>query len=72
MAHESGVTVEGEIGVLGGIEDGHGAGGTGLEHITDPDQAVEFVERPAWMPWRSPSAPATALTSSPRSPTAPS
>jgi len=44
-AHERGVTVEGEIGVLGGIEDGHGAGGTGLEHITDPDQAVEFAER---------------------------
>jgi fructose-bisphosphate aldolase class II len=39
------VTVEGEIGVLGGVEDGHGAGGTGLEHITDPDQAVEFAER---------------------------
>ena len=30
MAHDKGVTVEGEIGVLGGIEDGHGAGGTGL------------------------------------------
>ncbi len=44
-AHERGVTVEGEIGVLGGIEDGHGAGGTGLEHVTDPDQAVEFAER---------------------------
>ena len=44
-AHERGVTVEGEIGVLGGVEDGHGAGGTGLEHITDPDQAVEFAER---------------------------
>ncbi len=44
-AHPRGVTVEGEIGVLGGIEDGHGAGGTGLEHVTDPDQAVEFAER---------------------------
>ncbi len=44
-AHAKGVTVEGEIGVLGGIEDGHGAGGTGLEHVTDPDQAVAFVER---------------------------
>ena len=44
-AHARGVTVEGEIGVLGGIEDGHGAGGTGLEHVTDPDQAVEFAER---------------------------
>jgi fructose-bisphosphate aldolase class II len=44
-AHERGVTVEGEIGVLGGVEDGHGAGGSGLEHVTDPDQAVEFVEQ---------------------------
>ncbi len=45
FAHDKGVTVEGEIGVLGGVEDGHGAGGSGLEHITDPDQAVEFVEK---------------------------
>ena len=45
FAHARGVTVEGEIGVLGGVEDGHGAGGSGLEHLTDPDQAVEFAER---------------------------
>jgi fructose-bisphosphate aldolase class II len=45
IAHEKGVSVEGEIGVLGGIEDGHGAGGSGLEHVTDPDQAVEFAAR---------------------------
>ena len=47
VAHAMGVTVEGEIGCLGGIEDGHGAGMTGeeaLEHLTDPDQAVDFVE----------------------------
>ena len=44
-AHLRGVSVEGEIGVLGGVEDGHGAGGSGLEHVTDPDQAVEFAER---------------------------
>jgi len=44
-AHARGVTVEGEIGVLGGIEDGHGAGGSGLDHVTDPDQAVEFAEQ---------------------------
>jgi fructose-bisphosphate aldolase class II len=44
-AHEHGISVEGEIGVLGGIEDGHGAGGSGLDHVTDPDQAVEFAER---------------------------
>jgi fructose-bisphosphate aldolase, class II len=45
IAHKRGVTVEGEIGVLGGIEDGHGAGGSGLDHVTDPDQAVEFVKK---------------------------
>jgi fructose-bisphosphate aldolase, class II len=45
FAHERGITVEGEIGVLGGVEDGHGAGGSGLDHLTDPDQAVEFAER---------------------------
>ena len=43
MAHAKGVTVEGEIGVLGGIEDGHGAGLDGLSHVTDPEQAAEFV-----------------------------
>ena len=42
MAHEKGVTVEGELGTLGGIEDGVGSGEVNL---TDPDQAVEFVER---------------------------
>src|ERR671911_833808 len=42
MAHEVGVTVEGELGTLGGIEDDVGSGEVNL---TDPDQAVEFVER---------------------------
>jgi len=70
-AHERGVTVEGEIGVLGGVEDGHGAGGSGLEHITDPDQAVEFAERTGVDAWPSLSARATAHTSSPRSRMAP-
>jgi fructose-bisphosphate aldolase class II len=41
-AHPRGVSVEGELGTLGGIEDGHGSGQV---HLTDPDQAVEFVER---------------------------
>jgi fructose-bisphosphate aldolase class II len=41
-AHDLGVSVEGELGTLGGIEDGVGSGQT---HLTDPDQAVEFVER---------------------------
>ena len=44
-AHPRGVTVEGELGCLGGIEDGHGADLDALAHLTDPDQAVEFVER---------------------------
>jgi fructose-bisphosphate aldolase class II len=41
-AHAVGVSVEGELGTIGGIEDGHGSGGA---QLTDPDQAVEFVER---------------------------
>jgi fructose-bisphosphate aldolase class II len=41
-AHDLGISVEGELGTLGGIEDGVGSGQT---HLTDPDQAVEFVER---------------------------
>ena len=45
-AHALGVSVEGEIGALGGIEDGHGAGLSeeeAKEHLTDPDQAEQFV-----------------------------
>jgi fructose-bisphosphate aldolase class II len=41
-AHARGVTVEGELGTLGGIEDGVGSGEVNL---TDPDQAVDFVQR---------------------------
>ena len=54
LAHARGVTVEGELGCLGSLEtgegekeDGHGAEGV-LSHdqlLTDPEQAVEFVER---------------------------
>jgi len=52
MAHWGGVSVEGELGVLGSLEtgkgdkeDGHGAEGT-LSHdqlLTNPDEAVKFV-----------------------------
>ena len=45
-AHAVGASVEGELGALGGIEDGHGAGLTEEElklHLTDPDQAERFV-----------------------------
>ena len=41
-AHDHGVTVEGEIGTLGGIEDGVGSGRT---HLTVPEEAAEFVEK---------------------------
>ncbi len=41
-AHDRGVSVEGELGTLGGIEDGVGSGKT---HLTDPDEAVEFVAK---------------------------
>jgi fructose-bisphosphate aldolase, class II len=46
IAHPLGITVEGELGVLGGIEDGHGAGlaAGDTEHLTDPAQAQEFVK----------------------------
>jgi fructose-bisphosphate aldolase class II len=53
-AHSLGVSVEGELGVLGSLvtgtgdkEDGHGAEGklTLDQLLTDPDQAVDFVTR---------------------------
>ncbi len=40
-AHKSGVSVEGELGTLGGIEDGVGSGKVML---TDPDEAIRFIE----------------------------
>jgi fructose-bisphosphate aldolase class II len=46
-AHAAGVTVEGELGTLGGIEDSHGAGLSpeeALKHLTDPGQAEQFVK----------------------------
>lgn len=54
LAHSIGVSVEGELGVLGSLEklsgdkeDGHGAEGqlTLEQLLTDPDQAADFVER---------------------------
>lgn len=54
IAHTLGVSVEGELGVLGSLErlggeaeDGHGAQGklTLEQLLTDPDQAIDFVER---------------------------
>ena len=48
LAHPLGVTVEAELGCLGGIEDGHGAGLSADEvdeHLTDPNQCEDFVAR---------------------------
>ncbi|HHP7232534.1 MAG TPA: class II fructose-bisphosphate aldolase [Xenococcaceae cyanobacterium] len=54
VAHSIGVSVEGELGCLGSLEtgqgeaeDGHGFEGTLSKDqlLTDPDEAVEFVER---------------------------
>lgn len=54
VAHSIGVSVEGELGCLGSLEtgkgdkeDGHGAEGVLSKEqlLTDPDEAVEFVER---------------------------
>jgi len=40
-AHEFGVSIEGELGTLGGIEDGVGSGKVML---TDPEEAVKFIK----------------------------
>lgn len=48
FAHARGVTVEAELGCLGGIEDGQGAGLSEEEaqnHLTDPTEAGDFVEQ---------------------------
>jgi len=54
LAHDVGVSVEGELGCLGSLEtgqgdaeDGHGADGvlTRAQLLTDPDQALDFVQR---------------------------
>ena len=54
MAHELGITVEGELGCLGSLEtmkgdkeDGHGAEGTMTREqlLTDPEQAADFVKK---------------------------
>jgi len=42
IAHPLGITVEGELGCLGGIEDGIGSG---QEKLTDPNKVKEFVEK---------------------------
>ena len=63
-AHPLGITVEGELGTLGGIEDGVGSGRINL---TDPDQAESFVRIRIWMRWRLQLEPRTVHTSSRKS-----
>ncbi len=79
MAHACGVSVEGELGCLGsletgmaGEEDGIGAEGKlDMEQmLTDPEEAAEFVKATHVDARPLPSAPATALTSSPSRPRA--
>ena len=67
LAHARGVSVEGELGSLGGIEDGDGSGEV---HLTDPDEADEFVRARASTRWPSRSAPPRRLQVHARSPTA--
>jgi ketose-bisphosphate aldolase len=76
FAHAIGVSVEAELGVLGSLEtmkgdkeDGHGADGnmTREQLLTDPTRPPTSSSKPTATRWPSPSAPATAPTSSPRS-----
>lgn len=43
-AHDKGISVEAELGQLGGVEE-HVSVSEEKAHLTDPDQAVEFVQR---------------------------
>jgi fructose-bisphosphate aldolase, class II len=78
VAHEAGVVVEAELGMLGGIEEDV----VGLDaeeyqknlhkFLTDPQEAKDFSPAPASTRWRWPSAPATARSSSSTRPSWPS
>ena len=74
FSHACGVSVEGELGCLGSLETGRPAKKTALAQkacsITARCSPIRkkpltLLSKPRWMPWPSPSAPATALTSSP-------
>ncbi|HIG07302.1 MAG: class II fructose-bisphosphate aldolase [Methylococcales bacterium] len=48
MAHACGVSIEGEIGCLGSLENKVEEGGKTVDHsqlLTDPDEAIEFVKQ---------------------------
>ena len=59
-AHKKGVSVEAELGTIGGVEDLVSARKI---IYTDPDAAVEFVEKQAVTAWPLPSVPVMARTS---------
>ena len=61
-AHDHGVVVEAELGALAGIEDDVKVS---AEETPIPRRSRSSWRRPAAIPWPSPSAPATAPTSSP-------
>ena len=63
-AHDHGVVVEAELGALAGIEDDVKVSAE-ESHYTHPEGSRSSWRRPAATPWPSPSAPATAPTSSP-------
>ena len=65
-AHDHGVVVEAELGTLAGIEDDVKVAAHAASY-TRPERSRSSSPRPAATPWPSPSAPATALTSSPPS-----
>ena len=71
LAHAKGVTVEGELGCSAASKTATARALRRLcRTLTDPEQAERVRRsRPAWTRWPSPSAPATAPTSSPRKPT---
>lgn len=43
LAHAAGVPVEGELGQIGGVEDGHGVHGD-MAGLTNPDEVAPFVQ----------------------------
>lgn len=57
-AHARGVSVEGELGVLAGVEDHVFSEGS---TYTNPLKAVEFSGRQVWMLWPYPTEPCTGL-----------
>ena len=69
MAHAKGVTVEGEIGCWAALKTATAPGSTASATSPTPTRPRSSSSSPAWTRWPSPSAPATAPTSSAKKPT---